>query len=58
MELHVVDKRGRIALSIEILKAAGLKPGDKVAFDVRPDGGIIMKPVQSLRATRRSIEAP
>ena len=58
MELHVVDKRGRTAFSIEILKAAGIKPGDKVTFDIRPDGGIIMKPVQSSRATRKSIENP
>lgn len=58
MELHVVDKRGRIAFSIEILKAAGIKPGGKVTFDIRPDGGIVMKPVQSSRVTRRSIENP
>jgi len=56
VERHIVDKRGRLMFSPEILAAAGIKPGDKATFYVRPDGGIIMKPVRPSRMTRRRAE--
>jgi bifunctional DNA-binding transcriptional regulator/antitoxin component of YhaV-PrlF toxin-antitoxin module len=38
----VVDKRGKVGLSAEVLERAGLVTGDRVAVSVRRDGSVLL----------------
>lgn len=49
VELTMTSK-GQITLNRRLREGLGLRPGDKVRVEVRPDGGLIIPPVH--RRTR------
>src|SRR5579871_6713554 len=52
-EVQTVDSmlttRGRLTIPKPIRDHLGLRPGDRVKFFVRPDGGLALLPVSALR---------
>lgn len=42
-ETKTISERGRITLSTELLRLAGLKIGDEVYFDITKSGNIVIK---------------
>ena len=47
MTVLTVTSKGQLTLRREVLKHLGIKPGDKVAVDLLPDGKASLSPVRS-----------
>jgi len=46
MNALTVTAKGQVTLRKEALRHLGIKPGDKVTYDMRPDGALVLKPVR------------
>lgn len=47
-----ITSKGQVTLRKEVLKHLGLRPGDKVAVDLLPDGRATLSPVRSEQTFR------
>jgi antitoxin PrlF len=56
-----INAKGQVTIPEAIREHLGLKPGDRVKFFVRPDGGVVllpMLPVSALRGLVAPRESP
>ena len=57
MPSATITSKGRITLPVEIRRALGVGPGDRVSFRTAPDGRVVVEPeTLDLRSLRGSVK--